>query len=588
MQDDPGGLVVPMPTEGIDPRVALATAIHAAPGVYAVLAGSGMSTASGIPTGWKVVQDLIRKIAIAQGVDPDALGDEPEAWWESQGHAGPRYDTLLSALASTGAGRQAILRPYFEAPTDESRGDQLPGGHDTLARLCAEGRFKVIVTTNFDRLIERALDRAGIPAQVVTGAEQIAGMVPLAHAQMTVLKLNGDYASLGIRNTPEELGSYPPPLHELLQRVIDEYGLLVIGWSADYDLALAEAITGCATRRYPTFWAAHNGHLSEEARRLITVRQAAVINTTGANELLADLATRLGRLDEMATRRTRPSTLRLYASQPNLSSPPSGWAMLPLLQLRVTAAIGPAPLQECGIIRPAERDALVEALRAATVTTSLRVIATRTASGASAEPSDETPNPAPLSDWIATAGSFQSTEDATYRLGGDAAAGVSALAQIRFPRYAQGNLVNAILDIALSLSDPISLADAAVIWRDGLVLATGALADALTGVLPAGASPGLVEIHVAAPRVDGLNRNRPNDLGQRIELSLLGQPTRSLSDAIGYAARISGPLSSDEAARLVVDGIEYMALANGYVDPRIALESLRATLMIPPATTTQV
>ena len=61
--------VVPVPAGGVDGRVALATAIHAAPGVYAVLVGSGMSSAAGIPTGWQVVQDLIRKIAIAEGAE---------------------------------------------------------------------------------------------------------------------------------------------------------------------------------------------------------------------------------------------------------------------------------------------------------------------------------------------------------------------------------------------------------------------------------------------------------------------------------------------------------------------------------------
>lgn len=39
------------PTLGVDPRVALATSMHAAPGVYAVLVGSGMSSAAGILTG---------------------------------------------------------------------------------------------------------------------------------------------------------------------------------------------------------------------------------------------------------------------------------------------------------------------------------------------------------------------------------------------------------------------------------------------------------------------------------------------------------------------------------------------------------
>jgi hypothetical protein len=66
------------PTSGVDPRVALATSMHAAPGMYAVLVGSGLSTAAGIPTGWQVVQDLIRRVAVADGVNCEEVKDDPE------------------------------------------------------------------------------------------------------------------------------------------------------------------------------------------------------------------------------------------------------------------------------------------------------------------------------------------------------------------------------------------------------------------------------------------------------------------------------------------------------------------------------
>ena len=65
---------VPYPTHGVDPRVAAAAAIQAGRGVYVLLAGSGLSTAAGIKTGWQVVQDLIRRVAVAEGVDPGGTG----------------------------------------------------------------------------------------------------------------------------------------------------------------------------------------------------------------------------------------------------------------------------------------------------------------------------------------------------------------------------------------------------------------------------------------------------------------------------------------------------------------------------------
>jgi hypothetical protein len=153
MSEDIGFPIVPAPTAGVDARVALATSLHAAPGVYAVLVGSGMSSAAGIPTGWQVVQDLIRKIAVAEGVDPAELGDVPEGWWADRGRPEPRYDTLLAALASTDAARQALLRRYFDPPPAQGGPIHPTAGHQVLATLCASGRLRLILTTNFDRLI---------------------------------------------------------------------------------------------------------------------------------------------------------------------------------------------------------------------------------------------------------------------------------------------------------------------------------------------------------------------------------------------------------------------------------------------------
>jgi hypothetical protein len=85
-------LVTP-PGVVLDPMVALAMSVHASPGVYALLLGSGVSTGAGVLTGWQVVTDLVRKVAAAQAPDEtDAasqVGDDPEAWWAEHGDGQP-------------------------------------------------------------------------------------------------------------------------------------------------------------------------------------------------------------------------------------------------------------------------------------------------------------------------------------------------------------------------------------------------------------------------------------------------------------------------------------------------------------------
>jgi hypothetical protein len=566
------------PTAGIDPRIALATSLQASPGVYAVLVGSGMSSAAGIRTGWQVTQDLVRRVAVADGVPEEELGDAPDEWWVGQGRPDPRYDTLLEAIAPSSAARQALLRYYFD-PLPGENGSIVPThAHRALASLCATGRVRLVLTTNVDRLLERALEDAGAAPQVIATLADVEGMTPLPHARTTVVKLSGDYTRLDMRNTASELAEYPVEVRELVQRALDEYGLLIVGWSGEYDTALASQIAGCVSHRYPTFWTTFHGELTEDARNLISLRTAHVIDTAGADEFFLDLTERIARLDQRAARRRRPTALRVQRLVPGRSTP-QGWAVLPLLQLRAATAVALPSLEALGLIWPQQRDDLVAALGRAEITSRLHLLSSSTP--ASAISPDSQANHEGLGVWQLTPDAHQSGEAASYRLGGNATAGISALATIQLPMVGAntGSIILA-LDIALSLMGPIRFAEAACLLRDGLILTSATLPTALEDVLPAEAEVTLGELHIAAPTTMGDNTARNNDLQKRIDLSSLGGPTRAVGPTMGFAAQLVGPLTGIEATALVAEAFEHMALAAGYTDPRIGIRALRHELGI--------
>lgn len=287
--------------------MALATGVHASPGVYALLLGSGLSTAASIPTGWQVVVDLVRRAAAASlNGDPaavEAAAEDPEAWWASNGDGQPLgYSTLLRSLATTSAARQALLAGYFEpSESDLETGAKQPtAAHKAIASLVARGDVRVILTTNFDRLMERALEDVGISPQVIHTPEQVHAATPLVHSRVTIVKLHGDYLDLEQRNTIDELSAYPEPYGRLLDRIFDEYGLIVSGWSADWDHALVAALERRSTRRYPVFWGAYT-RPSEKARRLISQHDGTMIEHVTADDLFTGLATRLEALDALAS-----------------------------------------------------------------------------------------------------------------------------------------------------------------------------------------------------------------------------------------------------------------------------------------------
>ena len=164
-------------TNVIDPLHSLAFSIQSNRGVYAVLIGSGVSKAAEIPTGWDVTLDLVRKLAAVRNETPDP---DPESWFRNTFGTEPDYSDLLDQLARTPSERQQLLRPYWEHSEEErERGEKKPtAAHHAIAALAARGFIKIIVTTNFDKLMERALSAAGIEATVLSTADQIEGAPP--------------------------------------------------------------------------------------------------------------------------------------------------------------------------------------------------------------------------------------------------------------------------------------------------------------------------------------------------------------------------------------------------------------------------
>lgn len=281
-----------MVDQSTEPHVKLALGLRAVPGGYAVLLGAGASVSAGMPSAWDVQCDLIRQIASAEGVEIPDGDDGPYAWYVERFEREPAYDTLLAGLSGTTSGRQAMLRSFFEPDeTEREQGIKQPAdAHRALARLVADGYIRVIITLNFDHLIEDALREAGLRPTIIRRPSDLTGMIPLhAQRQGVVVHLHGDYLDPdSMRNTPEELKEYEQEVDKFLDQVFDEYGLIIAGWSAKYDPALVKALKRCPTRRFDTYWA-DPYPLSAAATELLEQRQGAYV-PAAADRFLARTA----------------------------------------------------------------------------------------------------------------------------------------------------------------------------------------------------------------------------------------------------------------------------------------------------------
>lgn len=294
-----GAAVIELP-----PFDALALSLHHSPGVHAILVGSGLSRAAGIPTGWEITLDLIRRLA---ALDDVTEHEDWAKWYRDKYCKEPSYSEILDALASTAAERRGILHSYIEhAEGDDAR--KPTKAHHAIAQLVASGAVRVVITTNFDRLIENALRDAGVEPTVIAGDDAIAGATPLVHAKCTVIKVHGDYLDARIKNTDAELEGYSSAMNGLLDQVFDNFGLLSVAWSGEWDTALRSAILRAPSRRYPFYWAAR-GRVGGLAQDLLDQRGGRSFPITDADSFFVKLAQTLEALKQAS--RPHPQSVEM-------------------------------------------------------------------------------------------------------------------------------------------------------------------------------------------------------------------------------------------------------------------------------------
>ncbi|EIR0278037.1 SIR2 family protein [Salmonella enterica] len=293
-----------------DPLTQLAFSIHENKGVFAILLGSGLSRSAEIPTGWEITIDLVRRVALAQGEKEQS---DWAKWYRETTGTEPNYSSLLEDIAISPDERRSILHSYIE-PNEEDRaeGKKTPTqAHRAIAKLVSTGHIRVIITTNFDRLMENALRDEGIEPTVVSTLDSLQGAEPLIHSQCYILKIHGDYKDARILNTDSELEHYPVEFNTILDRIIDEHGMIICGWSGEWDHALRAAFTRSPSRRYPMFWAARGG-LGARANDLANHRQAKIISINGADDFFHTLQQRVSILEQ--SQRQNPLSIELLTN----------------------------------------------------------------------------------------------------------------------------------------------------------------------------------------------------------------------------------------------------------------------------------
>jgi hypothetical protein len=250
-------------------------------GAFALLLGSGISQKAGIPTGWDITLKLVQQIAL---LNNETIDESIDTWYVKKFKEELDYSNLLGKITNTQEERINLLKPFIEPNEEEfEEGLKQPTkAHEQIAQLVKLGYIKVIITTNFDRLIENSLKDIGIEPTVISNPKHIENSIPLVHSKITVIKINGDYLDTGFLNLKSELEKYDEELEKIMNYVFENFGLITCGWSAKWDIALVNSLKCSNKFRFSNFFT-HLNVPNKELTELSKFRKGYLLQITDAD-----------------------------------------------------------------------------------------------------------------------------------------------------------------------------------------------------------------------------------------------------------------------------------------------------------------
>lgn len=245
------------------------------------LLGAGTSAAAGVPTAARIVDDLLLRLyadrfgLVRQSLDETdpAVADRIRAHFDGTGGLPPAqadeaYSAVFEAAMPDPQTRGAYLRDLL--------GGRRPCyGQRVLGAAVAGGYADLVLTTNFDELIETAVADARAaagasarPSLLSVAALDSPGRASSAAAEdgwPLLVKLHGDFREAPLKNLAVELQSQDATLRRTVADSSRRFGLAVAGYSGR-DASVMEMLEEAS--RVPGAWPAGLWWLTRDPDRL--------------------------------------------------------------------------------------------------------------------------------------------------------------------------------------------------------------------------------------------------------------------------------------------------------------------------------
>lgn len=263
------------------------------------LLGAGASAAAGLPTAGQIVDDLLLRLyadafgLVRQSLDATdpAVAARIRAHFDGANGMPPagsdeEYSAAFEAAMPDPQTRAAYLRALL--------GGRRPCyGQRVLGAAVAAGHADLVITTNFDELVETAVADARAAAAGAAGASLLtvaaldsAGRASAAAAHdgwPLLVKLHGDFREAPLKNLAAELRAQDESLRRAVVDSSRRFGLAVAGYSGR-DASVMEMLEEAS--REPGAWPAGLWWLTRDPSRLPT-RVVALLHAAAARGVAA-------------------------------------------------------------------------------------------------------------------------------------------------------------------------------------------------------------------------------------------------------------------------------------------------------------
>lgn len=203
--------------------------------------GAGASRMSGLPTATDIIWDLKRRYycreenqdVSRQDMQLPAVKTRIQAFMDSRGFpelwADDEYTTYFEKIFDTDRERQ---RAYLRGILAEDK-VRLTAGNRIMGALLASGLTRMIFTTNFDSVVERAVaEVSGRSISAFHLEGPTAANQALANEEWPIYcKLHGDFRYDSVKNLSADLAQQDAALAECMLSSSGRFGFIVAGYS---------------------------------------------------------------------------------------------------------------------------------------------------------------------------------------------------------------------------------------------------------------------------------------------------------------------------------------------------------------------